>query len=135
MNLRFDHAGEGLELRSYLPDGIQADPARLGGLQVFQNGQELPADQLSAHAQGDRVVLEGEAIRAGVPTQVCLATTGWYAAVSYTHLDVYKRQRYTYASCDACVVLEVDGQTVVLNGPDEASTQALYDAIQEHVSQ
>ena len=35
----------------------------------------------------------------------------------------------------ACVVLEVDGQTVVLNGPDEASTQALYDAIQEHVSQ
>ena len=43
--------------------------------------------------------------------------------------------RYTYASCDACVVLEVDGQTVVLNGPDEASTQALYDAIQEHVSQ
>ena len=43
--------------------------------------------------------------------------------------------RYTHASCDACVVLEVDGQTVVLNGPDEASTQALYDAIQEHVSQ
>ena len=79
LTLQFDHAGEGLELRSLLPDGIQADPARLGGLQVFQNGHELPADQLSAKAQGDRVVLEGEAIQAGVPTQVCLATTGWYA--------------------------------------------------------
>ena len=50
---------------------------------MFQNGHELPADQLSAKAQGDRVVLEGEAIQAGVPTQVCLATTGWYAMNLY----------------------------------------------------
>ncbi len=39
--------------------------------------------------------------------------------------------RYTYASCDACVVLETDGGTVVLNGPDEASTQAIYQTLLE----
>ena len=34
--------------------------------------------------------------------------------------------RYTYASCDDCIVLSVDGHTVVLNGPDPASTESLY---------
>lgn len=41
--------------------------------------------------------------------------------------DLYgEYTRYTYADCDACVVLEADGCTVVLNGPDEASTQEIY---------
>ena len=39
--------------------------------------------------------------------------------------------RYTYHNCDACVVLEVNGQTVVLNGPDETSTQEIYQTLQE----
>jgi len=34
--------------------------------------------------------------------------------------------RYTYASCDACVVLTVDGQTLVVNGADTAATEAIY---------
>ena len=39
--------------------------------------------------------------------------------------------RYTYAACDACVVLGTDGGTVVLNGPDEASTQEIYETLLE----
>ena len=39
--------------------------------------------------------------------------------------------RYTFASCDACVVLESDGRTIVLNAPDAASTQELYQSLLE----
>ncbi|MGI6254433.1 MAG: SdpI family protein [Acutalibacter sp.] len=39
--------------------------------------------------------------------------------------------RYTYGACDACVVLKADGRTVVLNGPDEASTQEIYQTLLE----
>ncbi len=35
--------------------------------------------------------------------------------------------RYTHTSCGACIVVTTaGGETVVLNGPDEAATQALY---------
>lgn len=39
--------------------------------------------------------------------------------------------RYTFASCDACVVLEVDGQAVVLNDVTPEATQALYQKLLE----
>ena len=39
--------------------------------------------------------------------------------------------RYTFASCGACVVLESDGRTIVLNAPDAASTQELYQSLLE----
>lgn len=41
--------------------------------------------------------------------------------------------RYTHASCDAVIVMNVDGETVVLNGADEAATRALYDELQARV--
>ena len=37
--------------------------------------------------------------------------------------------RYTYTGCDAVVVVTVNGQTLVLNGPDTAATQALYNTL------
>lgn len=37
--------------------------------------------------------------------------------------------RYTYASCHACVVLQVKGETVVLNGPDEERTREIYETL------
>lgn len=37
--------------------------------------------------------------------------------------------RYTYASCKDSVVLSVHGETIVLNGPDTASTQALCEEL------
>lgn len=37
--------------------------------------------------------------------------------------------RYTYASCKDSVVLSVDGQTIVLNGPDAAATRALCEEL------
>ncbi len=39
--------------------------------------------------------------------------------------------RYTYTSCPSCVVLTVDGQTVVLNGKDEAATREIYERLEE----
>lgn len=40
--------------------------------------------------------------------------------------------RYTYADCDAGVVLRVNGREVVISGKDKESTQAIYDEILIH---
>ncbi len=37
--------------------------------------------------------------------------------------------RYSYTSCDSCVVLSIDGETFVLNGEDEEATKAIYDEL------
>ena len=37
--------------------------------------------------------------------------------------------RYSFVDCDACVVLKVNGETVVLNGPDAESTKEIYDRL------
>ena len=41
--------------------------------------------------------------------------------------------RYTHASCDACIVMDAGGATIVINGADEEDTQALYDELQVRV--
>ena len=41
--------------------------------------------------------------------------------------------RYTYVRCDACVILNVNGETVVLNGPDADATRQIYQQILEKV--
>ena len=41
--------------------------------------------------------------------------------------------RYTHASCDACIVMDAGGATIVINGADEEDTQALYDELQARV--
>lgn len=35
--------------------------------------------------------------------------------------------RYSHNSCDSCIILSVEGKTIVLNEKDDASTVALYD--------
>lgn len=37
--------------------------------------------------------------------------------------------RYSYTSCDACIVLEVKDKTLVISGTDDASTKAMYDEL------
>lgn len=81
--LSFDHVGDGLSLTGTLPYGQKVDRNHLGGLQVFQNGQELDAGHLRAQADGDQVILWGDEIRPGLPTQVKLAETGWYPVNLY----------------------------------------------------
>lgn len=34
--------------------------------------------------------------------------------------------RYAYTGCQSCIVLTVDGQTIVLSGPDEEATREIY---------
>ena len=41
--------------------------------------------------------------------------------------------RYTFHDCEACVVLRVQGDVVVLNGEDEASTEEIYQTLQERI--
>ena len=41
--------------------------------------------------------------------------------------------RYTYTMCRACVVLRVDGKTLVLNGSSAEDTRMLYDALAAHM--
>lgn len=37
--------------------------------------------------------------------------------------------RYSYTGCDACVVLTVNGKTLVISGADKESTEKIYDAL------
>lgn len=39
--------------------------------------------------------------------------------------------RYSYTSCDSCIVLTVDGKVLVINGKDEESTRKIYDRLIE----
>ena len=41
--------------------------------------------------------------------------------------------RYTYASCDAVVALAVNGETVILNGENEADTREIYETLQKKI--
>lgn len=88
LTLRFDHAGEGLELREVTPSGEHVGADRLGGLQIFQDGKELDLSAVRAKAEGSRVILSGGAIRAGSPTTVKLARTGWYCVNLYNSAGI-----------------------------------------------
>lgn len=37
--------------------------------------------------------------------------------------------RYTYTRCDSCIVLDVNGSMLVINGWDDSATRALYDEL------
>ena len=91
LTLAFENAGTGLYLKENLPHGQKIGKHRLGGLQVFQNGKELPTDGLEAQAEGSRVILSGDFIQEGVPTQVKIACTGWYLVNLYNSAGIPAR--------------------------------------------
>ena len=39
--------------------------------------------------------------------------------------------RYTFNDCKSCVVLQVNGETVVINGEDEAATEKIYNTLKD----
>ena len=39
--------------------------------------------------------------------------------------------RYTFHDCESCVVLQVNGETVVINGEDEAATEKIYNTLKD----
>ena len=41
--------------------------------------------------------------------------------------------RYAYTGCDSCIVMQVEGRTVVLSGADEAATKALYEELNDRI--
>lgn len=43
--------------------------------------------------------------------------------------------RYSYISCDSCVVLTVGDKTLVVNGKDEASTKEIYNEISKRIEE
>lgn len=91
LTLTFANSGSGLYLTDTLPNGERLSAQRLGGLQVYQNGQELDAESLVAAAEGDHVLLAGEEIRSNVPTLVKLARTGWYQVNLYNSAGIPAR--------------------------------------------
>ena len=42
--------------------------------------------------------------------------------------------RYTYTTCDTCVVLQLPGKTLVLGGENATATRAIYDALRQRLS-
>lgn len=70
----------------------------------YETGNEMPAAGIRTYGLGNLRMLMG----------------------SFSN-DVYGNYtRYTYDSCDDCVVLNVSGMTVVLNGPSIDATQQIY---------
>ena len=41
--------------------------------------------------------------------------------------------RYAYTGCDACIVMQAQGKTVVLSGANEAATKALYEELNSRI--
>ena len=70
----------------------------------YETGEEMPAAGIRTYGLGNLRMLMG--------------TFANDAYGSYT--------RYTYDSCDDCVVLNVSGTTVVLNGPSVDDTRQIY---------
>ena len=55
-------------------------------------------------------------------------------AGSFSNDEFGSYTRYSYTGCKSCVVMQADGKTLVLNGPDIESTKALYETIQGHLN-
>ena len=42
--------------------------------------------------------------------------------------------RYSYTACDSCIVLTVDGKTMVVNDKDDTQTKAIYEQLLEKMN-
>lgn len=91
MILSFENVGNGLYLSEEVPYGQKIKKGQLGGLQVFQDGQELESASLKAQAEGNQVIISSEQIHDGVLTQVKLAGTGWYLVNLYNSAGIPAR--------------------------------------------
>ena len=89
--LTFDNAGDGLYLTENVPYGQVVGKETLGGLRIFQNGQELKMEKMKATARKNHVIVTGAEIRSSVPTQVRLAQTGWYLVNLYNSAGIPAR--------------------------------------------
>lgn len=89
--LSFENTGDGLYFAETVPYGQLVGAEQFGGLQVFQNGEELDAEQLRVKAEGNQVTVFGESIHIGVSTQVKVAKTGWYLVNLYNSAGIPAR--------------------------------------------
>lgn len=91
--LTFENEGEGLYLAEKLPTGDTVDKTRLGGLKVFQDGNELDQTILHAKAEKNKVIISGSYINPEAEMKIVLAETGWYQVNLYNSADIPARPR------------------------------------------
>lgn len=53
---------------------------------------------------------------------------------NYRNAEYGDYKRYTYTLCKACVVLTVDGKTLVVNGPNANQTRMIYDELTARIN-
>lgn len=53
---------------------------------------------------------------------------------NFENSEFGKYTRYSYMTCDACVVITADDKVLVVNGKDEAQTQEIYDELMKRIS-
>lgn len=51
---------------------------------------------------------------------------------SFQNQEFGRYTRYSYAACDACIVLDLGDGILVINGKDELETKTLYNQLQKH---
>lgn len=56
-----------------------------------------------------------------------------YALGSFKNDRYGKYTRYTHTDCDACITMDVNGQTLVINAEDSSATKALYNQLMKKV--
>ena len=51
----------------------------------------------------------------------------------FRNIEFGKYTRYSYANCDACVVLKVDGEIIVISSQNAESTKLIYETIKSNM--
>ena len=91
LQLIFGNTGDGLYLAEMTPDQVQTEPDKVGGLVIILNGETMDAQELSATAHGDTVVIHHPSFKEGSSVRVTLGCSAWYRINLYNSARIPAR--------------------------------------------